>query len=141
MRKLPMALGALLLAHSGADAQETIATCILVVDGRQVWNGKCCITASAEPSEMTAELHAESWKACQYGKKHPQNARLPTYKQTCIGPWINISQETERDEKGNDFTAYWSIEDACHGGATHWAKKSGNLYRSDSFTFEWRPIQ
>jgi hypothetical protein len=141
MRKLLMALGALLLAQSGATAEETVATCILVVDGRQVWNGKCCVTASAEPSEMTSELHAESWKACQYAKKHPQNAKLPTSEQTCIGPWINISQEPKPDEKGNDFSAYWSVENACHGGQTRWAKKSGNLYKGDNFTFEWRPIQ
>jgi hypothetical protein len=140
MRKLLLAFGTLFLVHAGAEAQETVATCNLVVGGRPVWNGKCCVTASAEPSEMSAELHAESWKACQYGKKHPQNAELPTYKQTCIGPWINISRESAPEEKGKDFTAYWSLEDACHGGETHAAKKSGNLYRGDNFTFEWRPM-
>jgi hypothetical protein len=141
MRKLTVVVGLLLPALSAGAAEQRAATCLLIENGQTVWNGQCCVTASAEPETMTVSLQAESWRACQYQKRHPENETLPTYKQTCIGPWINISQESQPDEKGYDFTAYWSLDNACHGGQPHGARRSGDLYKGDDFSFEWRPLQ
>lgn len=121
------------LSHVRAKEREVVAHCSLVVDGEKVWNGKCCVTASTEPPE----LHAESWQACLYGRKHPQNASLPTFKQTCLGPWIDIFEEHDESAKGSNFSAYWSVKNACHGGMTFPARKAGNVYQGDTFVFEW----
>ncbi|MGO9427472.1 hypothetical protein [Rhodoblastus sp.] len=124
-----------------ANAYEVTAQCSLVVDGNDVWNGKCCVSADASPDSMTADLHAEGWQACLYKKRHPENESLPTYKQKCFGPWINISRNSEKDAKGNDYSAYWSLEGACHGGENYSAKRSGNTYQGDKFIFEWHEVQ
>jgi hypothetical protein len=129
------------LLWSNAHGQEVIAKCSLVVDGSEVWNGKCCVTAETTPYDMTASLHAESWQACLYNKRHPQNARLPTYRQKCLGPWINTWQEPEQNSKANNYLAYWSIEGACHGGENYPATRIGNVYQGEKFIFEWHEIQ
>jgi hypothetical protein len=141
MRFLVLALGLSSLSWSNAHGQEVIAKCSLVVDGSEVWNGKCCVTAETTPYDMTASLHAESWQACLYNKRHPQNARLPTYRQKCLGPWINTWQEPEQNSKANNYLAYWSIEGACHGGENYPATRIGNVYQGDKFIFEWHEIQ
>jgi hypothetical protein len=138
MRGLSLALGFLLSPLASAAASEVVGQCSLVVDGKEVWNGKCCVSADASPDNLDATLHAESWQACLYAKKHPENANLPTYKQKCIGPWINISKDDEDAGKGDVYSAYWTIEDACHGGQAYPAKKTGNVYQGDKFTFRWR---
>ncbi len=129
------------LSLSPARADDVVAKCSLIVDGAEVWNGKCCVSASASPQDMSASLYAEGWKACLYKKRHPENEKLPTYKQRCFGPWINISQEAEANAKGQNYSAYWSIEDACHGGENFPAKRNGNVYQGDKFKFEWREFE
>jgi hypothetical protein len=136
-----LALGLFFLSHSSAGAEDVAAKCSLVVDGAEVWNGKCCVTASASPHDMTASLHAESWQACLYKRRHPENEALPTYKQKCFGPWINIWQDSEQNAKGNNYSAYWSIEGASHGGENYPAKRRGNVYQGDKFIFEWHEIR
>jgi hypothetical protein len=141
MRFLGLALGLISLSCSNAHGQEVIANCSLVVNGSEVWNGKFCVTAETTPYDMTSSLHAESWQACLYNKRRPENARLPTYRQKCLGPWINIWQEPEQNSKANNYLAYWSIEGACHGGENYPAMRTGNVYQGDKFTFEWHEIQ
>jgi hypothetical protein len=126
-----------LCIEASAHGDETSAHCSLVVDGKEVWNGRCCVTASASPHDMTASLHAEGWQACLYNKKHPENEKLPTFKQKCLGPWINISVDSDAPAKTKTYSAYWSIEGACHGGSIHTATRSGNTYQGDDFKFEW----
>ena len=141
-RLVSYAIAAIALASSPAAAdEETVGVCSLVIEGKEVWNGKCCVTASASPTDMLASLHAEGWRACLYSRKHPENERLPTYKQKCLGPWINISEEEQPDAKGRKFSAYWSVKGACHGGASYPAERTGNVYKGDNFIFEWRPAK
>jgi hypothetical protein len=140
MRLLIMSLGLLLSPFASAIASEVVAQCSLVVDGNEVWNGKCCVSADASPDDLNASLHAESWQACLYAKKHPENAKLPTYKQNCFGPWINIFKDDEETSKGDNYSAYWSIEGACHGGGVYSAKKTGNVYQGDKFIFRWHEL-
>ena len=66
---------------------------------------------------------------------------LPTYQQRCFGPWININEEKDDAGTGKTLSAYWSIEDACHGGENVAAVKTGDgTYRGDNFHFTWKPI-
>jgi hypothetical protein len=128
-----------------AYAENTTAQCSLDVDGKNVWNGKCCVETSARDDGsigFLAELHAESWRGCVYEKKHPGlNASLPTYQQKCFGPWINISEEKDDAGSGKTLSAYWSVEDACHGGKNVAAVKTEDgTYHGDNFVFTWKPI-
>jgi hypothetical protein len=141
MRFSVLAISFALAFSLPAEAHDVVAQCSLMIEGAEVWNGKCCVSADASPGSMTADLHAESWQACLYKKKHPENENLPTYKQKCIGPWINISQESETDAKGNNYSAYWSLEGACHGSENFSAKRNGNVYQGDKFIFEWHEAQ
>ena len=69
---------------------------------------------------------------CLYDRKHPEQANLPGFQQTCYGPWINIWPED------GAYLAYWSLENACHAGFPGVsAKRAGQVYRGDNFTFEW----
>jgi hypothetical protein len=106
MKMLIAATGMTLAACSFAYAENTTAQCSLDVDGKNVWNGKCCVETSAHDDGSTgflAELHAESWRGCVDEKKHPGlNASLPTYQQKCFGPWININEE--KDDAGTGKT-------------------------------------
>jgi hypothetical protein len=76
-----------------------------------------------------------------YRRRHPENENLPTYKQKCFGPWINIWEEDRPDPKGRRYSAYWSVEGACHGGENYPAKRAGNVYQGDKFLFEWHEIR
>ena len=119
---------------SNSIAWEVAAHCRMVVDGQEVWNGKCCVEATADPYSMSPSLNAEGWQACLYRKKHPEQANLPTAMQKCFGPWINIYQ----DSGSSSYSAYWSLENACHCGPNVSAKRNGNIYQGDNFIFEWR---
>lgn len=91
---------------------------------------------------MTAELYAESWQACQYDKKHPENAHLPTAQQKCLGPWIRIFPDDSPSAGKNDYSAYWSSsKGACHGGETYSVKRNGNVYQGDKMKFQWSENQ
>jgi hypothetical protein len=145
MKMLIAATGITLAACSFAYAENTTAQCSLDVDGKNVWNGKCCVETSARDDGSTgflAELHAESWRGCVYEKKYPGlNASLPTYQQKCFGPWININEEKDDAGTGKSLSAYWSVEDACHGGENVAAVKTGDgIYHGDNFVFTWKPI-
>lgn len=124
-------------AGGTVTAQELAAQCRMIVDGKEVWNSKCCVKAEVDPSVMIASLTAEGWQACLYRKRHPEQSSLPTSQQRCFGPWINIDQEGG----GNSYSAYWSLGNACHGGNLFSAKRNGNVYQGDNFIFEWKPLQ
>jgi len=144
MKTLFAATGMMLATCSFAYAESITAQCSLDVDGKNVWNDKCCVETTAQDDGSTgflADLHAESWRGCAYEKKHPGNASLPTYQQRCFGPWININEEKDDAGTGKTLSAYWSIEDACHGGENVAAVKTGDgTYRGDNFHFTWKPI-
>ena len=130
-----------LLPDSLVRAKEIIANCSLVIDGQELWNGKCCVAAQTEPYDPTGSFHAESWQACLYRKNHPENEKLPTYKQKCFGPWLNVWESSADTTESDSFFAYWSLEGACHGDGNHPAKRVGNSYQGDKFLFEWREIE
>jgi hypothetical protein len=120
------------------QATETVAVCSLVVDGEEVWNGKCCVSETVDPMRKLPDVHAEGWQACLYARRHPENANLPTYQQKCLGPWINLWQEKdESPSKVNNYSAYWSVRGGCHGGETFSARRTGNVYQGDKFIFGW----
>src|SRR6516225_2945124 len=111
---------AMMLAPALVEAEDIslpqpahIAACSLEVGGKTLWSGKCCVDITAAEVDKTFEVNvnAMSWRACLYDKNHPGNASLPTFKQTCLGPWINIDQ----DAADKTFSAQWSIPDNCHG--------------------------
>jgi hypothetical protein len=93
LTKLAVASVCHVLVVTQANAVEKVARCRLVTDGQEVWNSKCCLSFDFEPGETVASLHASGWHACQYDRKHPHQTNLPTYRQTCFGPWINIWPE------------------------------------------------
>lgn len=135
-------IGGLVAVPDRSNADEIVAECSLVVDGKEVWNGKCCVTPSVKPSDKLASLYAEGWQACLYRRRHPKNDGLPTYQRKCFGPWINIWQENDQaSSKGNNYSAYWSVEGACHGGEIFSARRSGNVYHGDKFIFEWHEVK
>jgi hypothetical protein len=140
MRLLALAFGVFLLSGLHAQAADAVGQCTLVVDGKQEWNGKCCVSTTAKSfSTPGADLHAEGWEECVYDKRHPEDANLPGYKQKCFGPWINLSLNDEQTKPApNAYGGYWSIEAACHGGMNFPAIRSGNTYKGDKFTFSWR---
>ena len=143
MRTIIAATGMLLTSWSIASAEVVPANCSLDVDGKNVWNDKCCVETYANDDGSTgflAALHAESWRGCVYAKQHPGNASLPTYKQKCFGPWINISEEKDIDGKTKTLDANWSIEDSCHGGMNVPATKTGEgMFHGENFRFIWKP--
>jgi hypothetical protein len=126
-----------IFAVGSSVSQELVAQCRMIVDDQEVWNSKCCVKAVVDPSVMIASLTAEGWQACLYRKRHAEQSNLPTSQQKCFGPWINIDQEGG----GNSYSAYWSLENACHGGNLFPAKRNGNIYQGDNFIFEWTPMQ
>ena len=138
---------AMMLAPALVEAEDIslpqpaqIAACSLEVGGKTLWSGKCCVDITAAEVDKTFEVNvnAMSWRACLYDKNHPGNASLPTFKQTCLGPWINISQ----DSADNTFSAQWSIADSCHGSlqdsAEAIAKTGEGTFEGKNFHFSWK---
>jgi len=69
MKALFAATGMMLATCSFAYAESITAQCSLDVDGKNVWNDKCCVETTAQDDGSTgflAELHAESWRGCAY---------------------------------------------------------------------------
>jgi hypothetical protein len=129
-------------AHAQAADPTAVGQCTLVVDGKQVWNGKCCLTTTAKSfSTPGADLHAEGWGECVYDRRHPENANEPGYMQKCFGPWINLSLDDDQAKPASSaYSGYWSIEAACHGGMNFPAIREGNTYKGEKFTFTWREV-
>jgi hypothetical protein len=133
LTKLAVASACHVLLLTQANAVEKVAHCRLVADGQEVWNGKCCVSFDLEPGETGASLHASGWQACLYDRKHPEQANLPGFQQTCYGPWINIWPED------GAYLAYWSLDNACHAGFPPVsARRAGQVYQGDNFIFDWR---
>jgi hypothetical protein len=144
MKIIIAATGMMLATCSISCAESVTAQCSLDIDGKSAWKGKCCVETTATDDGSTGFLvtvHAESWRGCVYEKQHPGlNASLPTYQQKCFGPWISIFEEKDDAGTGKTLSAYWSIEDACHGGKNVVAIKTGEgTYHGDNFRFTWKP--
>jgi hypothetical protein len=77
--------------------------------------------------------HASGWQACLYDRKHPEQANLPGFQQTCYGPWINIWPED------GAYLAYWSLDNACRAGFPPVsARRARQVYKGGNFVFDWR---
>jgi hypothetical protein len=137
-----------------AHAESVSATCSLEVDGRKIWDGKCCVEQSAMDDGaggFIVDVEAQSLRACVYQKKHPEQTTLPTSQKKCFGPWIVVSQipsgmDTSSEEpavpgsEGREkLSVYWSIQDACHAEMTPVAafKTGSGAYRGAHFRFHW----
>ncbi len=133
LTKLAAASACHVLLLTQANAVEKVAHCRLVTDGQEVWNSKCCVSFDLETGETAASLHASGWQACLYDRKHPEQANLPGFQQTCYGPWINIWSED------GSYLTYWSLDNACHAGFPPVsARRAGQVYQGDNFKFDWR---
>jgi len=145
--KILLAAAALLLVPSVVEAEDIlllhpvqVAECSLESGGKNLWSGKCCVDMTAAEVDKGFEINvnAMSWRACLYDKNHPGNASLPTFKQTCLGPWINIDQ----DAADKTFSAQWSIADNCHGSIEDSAEaitKTGQgTFEGKNFRFSWK---
>lgn len=147
-------IGQIILASSYARAEGVSAKCTLEVDGRSIWDGKCCVEHSAiddGAGGFLVEIRAEGLRGCVYERKHPEQNTLPTSQRKCFGPWISIisvppSMDTSEEEpagpgsEGHEkLSAYWNIEDACHADMSPvGAFKTGSgAYRGAHFRFHW----
>jgi hypothetical protein len=136
MLRLSLIGAALMVMTVATRAAEN---CSLEIGGKTLWNGKCCVDVSALDlgKQFAVTVRATGWRACLYEKKHPEDASKPTVEQTCLGPWINIDQDTE----GNTWSAYWSLKDYCHADAQDRAeaitKSDQGTFEGNNFRFSW----
>lgn len=146
MKATIVAIGMILATCKFSHAENVTAQCSLDVDGRNVWNGKCCVETSAIDDGSTGflvTLYAGSWRGCVYNRKHPENESRPTSQTICFTPWISIYEENFDTGTGKTLHAYWSLgKGSCHGEVLDVsAVKTGEgKYHGDNFRFTWKPI-